>query len=158
MHLGLKGAAAPGEEKLAAPTPAPARPTESGRARLQWLRSLELAKKLGISRSIARTSSSPWLGSVASDCPICPMCIDLTPYCIRGVAHSRHCSGKLSLAAANLLDPMANLVCFVHINACQVPETVHCRQRREPGHGFPRWWARRWCNGSDGCASEFRHR
>jgi hypothetical protein len=54
------------------------------------------------------------------------MSINLTPYRIRGVAHSRYRSGKLILAAANLLDPMANLVRFVHINPCQVPETVHC--------------------------------
>src|SRR5262245_15276575 len=117
MHLGLKGAAAPGEEKLAAPTPAPARPTESGRARLQWLRSLELAKKLGISRSIARTSSSPWLGSVASDCPVCPMSINLTAYCVRGISHPRHGSGKLIVAAAESSCPIADFTLFIYVDA-----------------------------------------
>jgi len=35
------------------------------------------------SRSLARSSSPPWLRSVASECPICPMSVDLTPHCIR---------------------------------------------------------------------------
>jgi hypothetical protein len=42
----------------------------------------ELAQKLG-SRSLAQSSSSPWLRSVASECPICPMSVNLTPYRIR---------------------------------------------------------------------------
>jgi hypothetical protein len=46
-----------------------------------------LAKRAGAeakgSRSLARSSSPPWLRSVASECPICPMFVDLTPHCIR---------------------------------------------------------------------------
>src|SRR5262245_49785235 len=82
--------------------------------------------QLGGQPRLARSSSSPSRYFCLRECPICPMSINLTPYRIRGVAYSRHCSGKLVLAAANLLGPMANLVCFVHIKTCQVPETVHC--------------------------------
>ena len=77
-------------------------------------------------RMLARPSSSPSRYFCLRERPICPMSINLTPYRIREVAHSPHRSGKLILAAANLLSPMANGVYFVHINACQVPETVHC--------------------------------
>jgi hypothetical protein len=67
--------------------------------------------------SLARSSSSPWLRTVASGCPICPMSINLTPYRIRGIAHSRHRCGKLILAATEDFRPIANLVLVVHADA-----------------------------------------
>src|SRR5262249_1309828 len=76
----------------------------------------ELAQKLG-GHPPPRSSSSPSRYFCLRECPICPMSINLTPYRIGGVANPRHCSGKFILAAANLLGPMANRACFVHINA-----------------------------------------
>src|SRR5262245_12291155 len=90
-----------------------------------WRHSPRAGAEVRESRLLAR-SSSPSRYFCLRECPKCPMSINLTPYRIREVAHSRHCRGKLILAAADLLGPMANLVCFGHINACEVPETVHC--------------------------------
>jgi hypothetical protein len=42
------------------------------------------------------------------------MSINLTPYRIRGIAHSRNCGGKLILAATDRFCPIANLVLAVH--------------------------------------------
>jgi hypothetical protein len=39
------------------------------------------------SRSLAGSSSSPSLYFCRSECPICPMSINLTPYPIRRIAH-----------------------------------------------------------------------
>jgi hypothetical protein len=45
------------------------------------------------------------------------MSINLTPYRIRKIAYSRHCGGKLILAAAERFCPIANLVRIVHAEA-----------------------------------------
>jgi hypothetical protein len=45
------------------------------------------------------------------------MSINLTPYRIRAIAHPRHGSGKLILAAAERFGPIANLLFVVHAYA-----------------------------------------
>jgi hypothetical protein len=85
------------------------------RARRRWPHSPRAGEEVRRSRSLARTSSSPWLGSLAPDCPICPMSINLTPYSVSGIAHSRDCCDKLILAAAERFCPITNLVRFVHV-------------------------------------------
>jgi hypothetical protein len=45
------------------------------------------------------------------------MSANLTLYRIGWIAHPRHGSRKLILAAAERFCPIANLVCFVHANA-----------------------------------------
>jgi hypothetical protein len=115
MSIGLKGR--PWMWPIGNARGALRRTDTSPRARRRWPRSLRAGAEVRISRSLARSSSSPWLRSVASECPICPMSINLTPYRIRGIAHSRHCSGKFILAATELFYPIANLLSSVHANA-----------------------------------------
>jgi hypothetical protein len=100
------------------------RPQRRDTARGAWIRAdprggdggirYELAQRLERLRSLARSASSPSLGSTVSECAVSPSSEHLTPYSIRGTAHSRHCGGKLVLAATERFCPIANLARFVH--------------------------------------------
>jgi hypothetical protein len=90
--------------------------------RLQWRRSPRVGAEVRDSPSLARSSSSASryfsLARVAlSECPARPMSINLTPYRIRGIAHSLHCSSKLIPAATEGSCPIADLAFFAEVDA-----------------------------------------